>query len=292
VGLGFWVGKHLKLHRETIAQLLIYAVVPGVILSSILSSELQSRWLVIPLALIPLCCLMALLSQILSRKLLGEGPLTSVIAFSGGDTNSGYFGLPVAVILFGPEITSLMIFFFVSFIIYENTLGFYLLARGNFTVSQSLRKLRKLPGLYAFATALLLSHLGVRVTGFWQEYGNYFRGTYTVLGMMLIGIGVSSFDYSMVWKDRRNLKFLSLIFAVKHLLWPVVSWGFVMWDQTSLGMFTDREHQVMMLVSLTPLAANTVAFTSLLGVEPERSAFAVLVSTLLSVGSLLVWLSI
>jgi predicted permease len=119
-------------------------------------------------------------------------------------------------------------------------------------------KLLKLPTIYVVALGAILNLAGFRAEGPSFEFLNWIKGTYSTLGMMLIGIALSQ-----VQNFRVDWLFTSFAFALKFLVWPAA---------TALVFYIDKS---------SALAANTVAFASLLKAEPEKCAIAVLLSTLL-----------
>ncbi len=70
---------------------------------------------------------------------------SAVLAFSAGTGNTGYFGLPVALVLLPPTGVTLYLFAVLGVTLYEFTVGFYLSARGRFSARQSLFKIVRLP---------------------------------------------------------------------------------------------------------------------------------------------------
>jgi malate permease and related proteins len=55
--------------------------------------------------------------------------------------------------------------------------------------------------------------------------------------------------------------------------------AFIALDRGFLHFYTTVIHQVMVLASIVPLAANTVAIATELKTQPEKAALAVLLST-------------
>lgn len=281
VAAGFFAGREMKIDRDSIAKLVIYIISPIVIFTNVSQLEMRREFLVIPFGLALLCSLIAVVFLALTKK-LGKtdglnGPLGNLLAFSVGNANTGYFGLPVAIILFGNEAVGLYLLFCLGFILYENTVGFYILSRGKATARQSVRRLIRLPALYAFAGALVASFFSFKITGSFAEFGNFFRGTYTVLGMMLIGLGVAELQ-----SLKFDWKFISAAFVGKFIVWPVIISALILVDRNSLHLYEERVHQMLLLIACAPLAANTVGFATLLKTEPEKAGVVVLLSTLLA----------
>lgn len=272
--LGFVAGRYLQVSKESIAKLLIYIIAPAVVFNAVFTATLSPAVLFLPVLFYVLCCGICLVTYALTKN-LWQDSTKNILAFSAGSANVGYFGLPVTIALFGPEASVLTILTTLGFILFENTLGFFITARGNHTVKQSLERLLKLPTVYAFAVALALNWSGLKLEG--QSYADLvllFKGAYTVLGMMLIGLGLAS-----IQKVVFDLKFISVAFLVKFGLWPVVVFGVIYLDKALFNFFSPLLHQVMMVLSVMPMAANTVAYATELKAHPEKVALAVVLST-------------
>lgn len=112
-------------------------------------------------------------------------PSGNILAFSAGTGNTGYFGIPLAVIFFEPELADIFIFTVLASLLYESTSGFYVTAKGNFTVKESIKKMSRLPILYAFILGLILNLLGFQIPDVISSYTGQFKGAYGILGMMI-----------------------------------------------------------------------------------------------------------
>lgn len=274
MALGFVAGKYLQVNKESIAKLLIYIIAPAVVFNAVFTATLSPAVLFLPVLFYVLCCSICLVTFAVTKN-LWQDSTRNILAFSAGSANVGYFGLPVTIALFGPEAGVLAILTTLGFILFENTLGFFITARGNSTVNQSLVRLLKLPTVYAFVVALLLNASGLTFGGAYADLVLLFKGAYTVLGMMLIGLGLASIQKTVL-----DLKFISVAFLVKFGLWPVVVFGVIYLDKTFFNFFSPLLHQVMMVLSVMPMAANTVAYATELKAHPEKVSLAVVLSTL------------
>jgi predicted permease len=279
VGLGFASGKWLKLNRDAIAQLVIYVVSPVVIFTSVSQIDLRTEFLAVPAVIAGLGSAIAILFLWLSRKTperfgLG-GPTGNLLAFAVGNANTGYFGLPIALMLFGADGIGVYLLFALGFILYENTVGFYILSRGKATARESLRRLARLPPLHAFALAIVANLLGLKITGVYSDFAAYFRGAYSVLGVMLIGLGVAELK-----TFRFDWRFVGSTLLGKFIAWPLLITAWIALDRSLLHVYDIRSHQMLFLIACTPLAANTVAYASLLDTEPAKAGVAVLISTI------------
>lgn len=275
---GYIAGKYLKVQKETIASLLIYIIVPVVIFSSISQARLDPSYLLVPVMFFSFCSLMCIVFYKLGQRFT-PGPTRNLLAFSAGDANTGYFGLPVAIQLFGDSIVGIAVLFFVGFVVYENSVGFYIAARGHHTVKEAAQRVAKLPTIYAFLLGLLCNYFDLKPTGVLLDFANNMRGTYSVLGMMMIGFGAAS-----IKNFKLDYRFIFWSFLAKFVVWPALILCVIAIDSHYLHFFDPALYKMMILISAVPLAANTVAISTELRLEPEKAAVAVLLSTVFALG--------
>jgi len=201
----------------------------------------------------------------------------NILAFTSGIGNASYFGFPVAITLFGPNIARLVLIAALGFILFQNSLGFYMTARGHFTMRESLRRVIKLPTIYAFFTGLVANFLRIKLGQSYLDFVSLFQGTFSVLGVMLIGIGLAN-----IKNYQYDFKFIVATLLIKFIIWPLLIFLVIFIDSKTIRLFNQELYKVMILVSIVPLAANTVAFASELKTHPEKAAMAVLISTMVA----------
>ncbi len=272
--LGFIAGRYLKAEKETIASILIYIIAPVIVFHGVVTTKINLTTLSLPVGFFVVCSFVCLLYYQLGKKLWSDAT-KNILAFAAGSGNAGYFGLPVAVAIFGEKIIGLVALIILAFIFYENTVGFFITARGHHTIRESLIKIAKLPAVYAFLVGLFVNFYGFFLGQLYFDTVIYFRGAYTVLGMMLIGLGLAS-----VKSYEFDLKFIVTIFSAKFVLWPIIIFSLIILDNQFLKIYDLSIHKVMMLISVVPIAANTVAYATILRAHPEKASVAVLLTTL------------
>lgn len=274
IALGFVAGKYLKVTKEAIAPLLIYIIAPIIIFNGVVTTTINLTSLSLPVLFFGLACLMCISFYGLS-KLFWKDTSRNILAFTSGTGNTGYFGLPVAMVLFNKEQVGLVVLSVLGFVLYENSLGFFITARGNNTVADSIKKVLKLPTIYAFLLGLLVNLSHIPLGQIYADNIVNVRGAYTILGMMLIGLGLAG-----IKEYKFDLKFISVSFLAKFLVWPLLMLLVIGLDKLFLNLYGPEIQKVMILMSIVPLAANTVAFATELKAQPEKASLAVLLSTL------------
>jgi malate permease and related proteins len=110
--------------------------------------------------------------------------------------------------------------------------------------------------------------------GVWSKYWEYATGCNVFSGMMMIGIAIGklpkiTFDWPLI----------GVLFLVKFLLWPLFVGVFVALDIFVLHLFDHQVYQIMLFFSVMPLIGNLVAYAAEHNLHPEKTAAAVLASS-------------
>ncbi len=246
--------------------------------SGVMAAPLTPQVILLPALVFGFCTLIALIHLAIARKLLTDGS-ASVIPLSVGTGNTGYFGIPVALLLFGEQGLALYIVCMLGTTLFENSVGFYLAARGKYSIRNALVRVARLPSVYAFAAAVALNLSGVSIPEAFVPLFDNLRGAYSILGMMIIGMGILSFRGLA-----GNRVFTGLAFFGKFVSWPALALAFWWLDAQVLGIYDLAVHQAIFLISITPIAANTVVIATLLDAAPRQAAGTTLLSTLFALG--------
>ena len=272
--IGFLAGRYLSIDAKGIGKLIIFIIAPFVIFEAITHSNLSLSTFVLPVIIFLMCSLISFIFYKYGKYLYGDAR-ANVLSVVASEGNTGYFGIPIALVLFNQNIFGIYILGTLGVTIFENTVVYYLTARGKYTVKESLNRLKKLPAIYAFLFALIFLYFDLRLPSSMENFVISMQGAYVTLGMMLIGFGISSiksfsFDY----------KFIGLSFLGKFIIWPILMLTLVLTDYYFLQIYTIEIYRAFMLLSIVPIAANTVIFATALDVFPERVSSAVLFSTI------------
>jgi len=272
--LGFVAGKYLNIDAKGIGRLIIYIIAPFVIFEAITHSNLSLSTFILPIITFLLCSIVAFLFYKYGKFIYGDAR-ANVLAIVSSEGNTGYFGIPIALLLFDQNIFGIYILGTLGVTIFENTVVYYLTARGRYTVQESLGRLKKLPALYAFAFAVAFLYFEINLPRLMDNFVISMQGAYVVLGMMLIGFGISkinkfSFDY----------KFIALSFVGKFIILPLLMLVLVLLDYYLFQIYSIEVYRAFILLSIVPIAANTVIFATVLNVHPDKVSSAVLFSTI------------
>ncbi|WP_372981900.1 AEC family transporter [Marinobacter sediminum] len=286
VALGWLAGRYLEASGKHIAGIMLYIVTPSVVFSGVMAAPLSAEVIFLPFLIFGVSCVLGVVQLKLARRVITDGS-ASLIPLCVGSGNTGYFGVPVALLLFGEEGLGLYIVCMLGTTLFENSVGFYLAARGRYDLKSALWRVVKLPSVYAFLAALLLNLSGIRIPDLFQPLFDNLRGAYSILGMMIIGMSITSFRGLA-----GNLRFTGLAFFGKFVVWPAVAILFWWLDASVLGIYEPAVHKAMFLISITPIAANTVVIATLLETSSRQAAGTVLLTTLFALAFIPVMISL
>lgn len=274
VMLGWIAGRYLQASGRHIAGIMLYILTPSVVFSGVIAAPLTPELLLLPVITFSTCTTIGLLYRKLGRRWLADGS-ESLLPLAVGTGNTGYFGIPLALLLFGEEGLSLYILAMLGTTLFENSVGFYCAARGRYSVREAVVRLARLPSLYAFIAAAALNLSGLRLPEPLAPLFENMRGAYSVFGMMLIGMSMQALQGMS-----RDLKFTALTFFGKFLVWPLTAGVIITLDRWMGFNYGTAVHQVLFLISITPVAANTVVIATLMDNYPRRAATAAMLSIL------------
>jgi predicted permease len=276
IGIGFLAGRFFEVDRNTLANLAVFIFLPIVVFGFVLNLDFQASYIALPIIVWSVQTIIGLGFLWIGRKIY-DGAEANILAMSCSMGNTGYFGLPLALLLFTPEQIAIYIFAMIGGAVYEATVGYYIAARGRFDTKTSLMKLLKFPTLYAMALAFIVRALEIEPSAQFDLYWGYFKGAYIVIGMMIVGAALARVDRLVI-----GPRFLALTVLGKFVTFPVLIYGFTLWDQHVLGLFDPEIYKIMMVMAIVPTAANVAAFASQLDLVPEKAATTVLIGTVMA----------
>lgn len=272
MALGYLAGKALKIDGDTVAKLMIYLFVPIVIFNGVVNTHLQFALLFVPVIVFFICVGLAFLFYWLAG-MIWKDHTKNLVGFSAGTGNTGYFGLPLAILLFDDQGEGVYIMTVLGVTIYENTVGFCMIASGKHPIKESIIKLAKLPILYALVAGLIVNMLQIPLSDVFADFMKHIKGAYTVMGMMIIGLGLARLS-----RFRLDLSFIGMTFLAKFIAWPLLIALTIGLDTHVFGLFNQDIYRALTLLAFVPLAANMVIWATLMDVHPEKAAMAVLLS--------------
>lgn len=267
--LGFLAGRFFALKGRSLATPLFYFVTPIIILIGVLRTDITWTLLSLPLLVYAFGSLICFATLRLARSLWSDGT-PSLLAMAAGTANTGYFGLPVAFTLFDAQGVGTYLFALMGVSLYDTSVGFYVLARGQSSGRAALARMVKLPTLWAFIVAIILNVNGFHLPASFIEVESYIRFAFSFLGMIVIGLGLSTMRS---W--RIDWRFVGICFLNRFVVWPIAV-ALVYFT----GLYSTQVYEALLLVAIVPVSSTTVVLASLLGSHADKAATAVVLSIL------------
>lgn len=272
--IGFFAGRYSNVDRDSIASLLFYFIAPIVFFSIPASANLTLSTLSITLLSFIMATILSIIGFYFSN-IYWKDSTRNIIALSSGTANIGYFTLPIAAALFDDYTLSIYTMALMGVAIYESSIGFYICAKSLSSTKNSIMRVLKLPILHGFTLGCIFSYNGFVLPHFLDDFVASMRGTFSIFGMIIVGLGVSKLE-----KFTIDFKFTVVAFITKFLFYPIAINIFIIFDKIFTNWYDVNYYNALQLVSTAPMAANVIVIASLQKLHPEKVATTVLLSLL------------
>jgi hypothetical protein len=164
MALGFVLDRALHVDKRSLSRLAVYILTPALAFNAIVTSSVSPGDFGLMLAyVVVMSLLMIALALAVGHALRWPQRSIDALVLCVAFLNSGNFGLSVLLFAYGDAGLQLGTVFYVGTNIAANTLGAYFASRGQGGIRSALRNVSRLPAPYAFAVALALRLLDVRV---------------------------------------------------------------------------------------------------------------------------------
>ena len=276
IALGWIAGRYFDVDRQSLGSLGIYILMPVVAFGFVAKLDFKPIYTALPIIAFVLSAAVTLIFYWIGQKTYPD-KRANLLGMCAGAGNTGYLGLPLVLLLFPTEWIGVYIFALLGGLIYEATVMYYVANRGKFDVMQSFKKLLKFPTIYTIVLALIVNFSDFTLPEQFDTYWSYFKGSYVVIGMMIIGASLAKSNKLLI-----SYRFLSLTFVGKFLTWPLFAYALIYLDQNLLGWFVPEVHRIFFVMAIVPPAANVAAFAAQLDLNPEKAATTILIGTVLA----------
>jgi len=160
-GIGYFCGKYLGVEPRPISRIIFYVFSPCLIFNLITTSQLTGGDII---RMVGFTCTLVLVISLLSLgfgKLLHlERSMLAAVVLTTMSMNAGNFGLSLNLFSFGEKGLAQASIFFVTSSLLTNVLGVAIASLGTASVKESLRRLIKVPMIYAVLIALIFIWAG------------------------------------------------------------------------------------------------------------------------------------
>lgn len=271
--VGFSAGKLKGVERDSITSLLFFFISPIVFFAIPASSKLGMHEISVALVTFFISTTMSVGVYYFAPS-KWQGKIRNMLAISAGTVNAGYFMLPVASTIFDDYTLTIYTMLIMGLNIFEISIGYYLcfsdLDKGFHGI---VKQMLRLPTLHAFVLGCLFSIFGFNLPDFFDDFVFNMRSTYSVLGMIMIGLSLSKIE-----KFEMNKEFTLFMLAIKFILYPFIANLLILLDKYAFHLYDNSCYQALQLISVAPIGANTIIIASMIGLPQERMATTVIIS--------------
>jgi predicted permease len=153
-GAGFLLARYLRVQVQTISRVTFYALAPALVFNMLVSSRVDASQvgrMVLFYALVTASA--ALMARLAAAALKLDRPSLSAFMLVVISSNSGNYGLPVAMLAFGREALAFASVYFLTSSLFSYTGGILIAASGRRTLTEALRGVLRVPAVYGAAAA-------------------------------------------------------------------------------------------------------------------------------------------
>ena len=278
--VGAVVGRVFALERLTLARLSIYALLPALVLNSLAETTLElGNAIAIIIAFLLNTGLLYLVAAILGRLLKFSSDQKKSLIATTVFANVGNMGLPFVLFSLGEAGLERAIVYLVGSSLMTASI-FPIVLKGE-GILAGLRYTLGLPVLWATVAGIVLQSTGATLPVSVGHGVTLLSGGAIPVALLMLGIQLSETPFIF---GRYDLMGAGLRLIVSPLLAMAVSQG--------VGL-AGVDRQVVVLQAAMPVAVNSLIWVTELGGDTVRVARTIVLSTLLSLGTLpiVLWLS-
>ncbi|MGI2328115.1 AEC family transporter [Planococcus sp. YIM B11945] len=275
LGVGYVVGKSLKINSKSVSDLCLYVFSPALFFHSVTTSSLNLGDLgKILLFSFSLFLLYVLLIEGLSFIFKWNLTYKNTLMLASGFPNSGNYGLPIILFAFGDAGLSVAVIYVVMQSLLMNSAGiFYASNHGSVSKKEVFLNIFKMPGFIAVFIGIMLKVFNVPLPVIIEHSAGLLGQAAVPTLLTLLGITLASVQLKNV------VKFLGIATFLKLIGYPAIAF-------LLLGLFYpwgSPEASILLICAATPTAATTTLLAIKFKMNSDMVSSAMFVSTMGSV---------
>lgn len=272
---GYLAGRWLEIKSRDVGRLALFFLTPAVVFSAFTERDFNLTQISLILFVFIGVMIFGFITTIAAQYLWSDGR-ARIASFGAAAGNTGFFGIPAAIAIWGEEAFTPAVIFAFGSSFYEISIGYYLVSRASISVREAFWRVLKFPALYAFILAVAIKLLDLSVPKALGVTVDMLRDAYSPLGMMIVGLGLAGLQ-ERVWDAR----YFSFITIARLFVAPLFALAMLLACQALFAPLDPLYAQIFIMQAMTPVAAVTVVHAAILNVAPARTSFVVAVTTLL-----------
>lgn len=281
-GIGFVLERTLRPPIAPFNQLALYVLMPSLIFTSLLKVDFQSE---LPLKITLFALLLAVVMLALAFVIIRLGRLDratgSAFMLTAAFPNLGNYGLPVALLAFGPDGLAFALVLLAMQTVYGLTLSIFIASSSNASLGRSVAQVFRQPMIYAVAAALALNLAQIPLPAFLDAA--LALPSQAAIPVMLTVLGMQVASSARI--ERPGLVAVAVVNRL--VVGTLVGWGL-----TALLGIEGLARDVMIVGSAMPTAVFTTLTATQFDAQPRFVSSVVVAGTLASIVTVTAVLSI
>jgi predicted permease len=275
--LGYLLSRKFNLDIVTLSKLNFYIFVPALIFDKVYQTDISLQFMQVIIFGVVILILMAGIAWLISRILGHTTAMASALSNSVMFYNSGNFGLPLIMLVFGDTnyttyAVSIQIVILIIQSLTTYSVGFFNAGRGQLHYRDTFKKILTMPAIYSVLLAFLLKLVNVDITKlfFWPAI-EYMKDGLVPVALLTLGTQLSHTRFVLKNWDVYIASLTRLLGGplLAYILLKIMGIEGVM-------------AQVLFISSSVPTAVNTALIAVEFKNEPDFASQVVMTSTILS----------
>jgi len=278
--LGFLFGKFFHFPSKPFSSAVNFVFMPFLVFSGLIDRELNMQYLLVFIAYFSFILLLIFIAFFWSKFFPLEVKENAIFRLTSVSSNTGNFGIPLCVALFGSEVIAIIAFIILANQIMLNIFGVFFISQGKKNIKKSFLDILKMPVLWAITLSLLIKYFSF-------NFSSSFFEPIKTIGLTTIPLAIFTFGLSLSGIEKCN--FPLRLFLQSSFLRLILS-PLVMLIILKIFNLEKNFSQVLFVESTVPLAIFTIILADIYSCSPQKASSIVLASTILSIFTISFWL--
>lgn len=275
IPIGIYLGRKGLFPKKWLTKPLLFVLMPFLVISHFQKADAGALW-----SLSSMGFLLAISMHIpawLLNKHIENGYNFNLIKSSFSFYNVAFFGIPTVTAVFGGDSVTYLICIYVGTALYGDLIGFFQVARTNFSRKEAMQKLLKVPFIYAFILAIIFRANEVQMPDVIDDISETVGVIVSSAGMLIIGMNCKKVNFRRI-----DWPFILKMLGARFFAGVLMAGILLLSENIFVGSLESEQMQMFALLPLFPIAANITVFASYLRSNEEDSAIWILASMVLS----------
>lgn len=282
-GVGYVLGRMRGTEARPVSTVTIYVLVPALVFDSLIDAEVGGTTGVkVVTAAVAMTLVMWGVSEAAARLLGVSGGVRDGLVLSGAFPNTANYGIPLSVFAFPSVGRATAVLYVIGSSVMIYTVGVYIAARGGGGTLSSIRRVFRLPLVYAIAAAAAVNYFEVAIPSTAMDTVGLLGDSAIPVMLLVLGLQLAH------TKPVGGLQKVGAASTLRLIAAPVLAVPVAL----ALGFRDPEVARVVVLESSMPVAVTTILLTIEYRGDADYVSTSVLVTTLASVASLTALISV